>query len=160
MDTIMEMMRHVVVFLLIASLIGNLLAGSEYRKYLSYATGLIVMVMVLVPVLNLLGKNGDWRDYLVQSDYQKKAEDTEREIAILGDEYENKLREQYENALRAEIAGLCGGEPEQCRLKMRDGKIERIHIKVETMPQSVTSLIDSLSVRYGVERKNIFIMEE
>ena len=160
MDIIMEMMRHVVVFLLIASLIGNLLTGSEYRKYLSYATGLIVMVMVLVPVLTLLGKNGDWRDYLVQSDYQKKVEDTEREITILGEEYENKLREQYEDALRTEIAGLCGGKPEQCRLKMRDGRIERIHMKVETVPQPVTSLIDSLSVRYGVERKNIFIMEE
>ena len=160
MDIIMEMMKHVVVFLLIASLIGNLLTGSEYRKYLSYATGLIVMVMVLVPILTLLGKNGDWRDYLIQSDYQKKAEDTEREIAILGEEYENKLQEQYEDALRTEIAGLCGGKPEQCKLKMRDGKIERIHMKVETMPQSVTSLIDSLSVRYGVERKSIFIMEE
>lgn len=160
METITEMMRNVVVFLLIASLIGNLLTGSEYRKYLSYATGLIVMVMVLVPALTLLGKDRDWRDYLVQSDYQKKAEDTEREITILGEEYESKLREQYEDALRTEIAALCGGKPEQCKLKIQDGKIERILMKVETMPGSVTTLIDSLSVRYGVERKNIFIMEE
>ncbi len=82
----MEMMRHIVVFLLIASMIGNLLVESEYRKYLSYATGLIVMVMFLVPVLSLMGKEKDWKDYLVQADYRQKAEQTKKEIALLGEE--------------------------------------------------------------------------
>lgn len=155
----MEMIRHVVVFLLLASLIGNLLVGSEYRKYVSYATGLIVMVMVLVPVLSLLGKERDWRDYLVQADYRQKAEETRKEITMLGEKYEEKVASQYEKALRADIAGLCGGKPEQCTIQMREGRIENIYMKVDTMPQEIDSLISSLSLRYGVEKNNIFIEE-
>lgn len=160
METIMEMIRHVVVFLLLASLISNLLVASEYRKYVSYATGLIVMVMVLVPVLSLLGKERDWQDYLVQADYRQKAEETRKEIAMLGEEYEKKVTNQYVEALRADIADLCGGKPEQCTIRMREGKIESIHIKVVSMPQEVSALISSLSLRYGVKENNIFIEEE
>lgn len=160
MKTLIEMIRHVVVFLLIASLIGNLLVEGEYRKYLSYATGLIVMVMVLVPVLSLLGKEKNWQDYLVQADYQQQAEETRKQIALLGEEYEKKVTRQYEEALRREIADLCGGKPQQCILRMRDGKIESIHMKVDVMPKEVDFLISSLSLRYGVKKNNIFLEEE
>ena len=149
----MEMMRHIVVFLLIASMIGNLLVESEYRKYLSYATGLIVMV------LSLMGKENDWKDYLVQADYRQKAEQTKKEIALLGEEYEKKARKQYEEALRTEIAGLAGAKPERCTVRIREGEVRSIRIKVEKMPDSLDSVITSLSLRYGVEKDNIFIEE-
>ncbi len=155
----MEMMRHIVVFLLIASMIGNLLVESEYRKYLSYATGLIVMVMFLVPVLSLMGKEKDWKDYLVQADYRQKAEQTKKEIALLGEEYEKKARKQYEEALRTEIAGLAGAKPERCTVRIREGEVRSIRIKVEKMPDSLDSVITSLSLRYGAEKDNIFIEE-
>lgn len=155
----MEMMRHIVVFLLIASLIGNLLIENEYRKYLSYATGLIVMVMILVPVLSLMGKEKDWKDYLVQADYRQKAEQTKKEIALLGEEYEKKAQKQYERALQTEIAGLAGTKPERCTVRIRGGEVKSIRIKVEQMPDSFDSVITSLSLRYGVEKDNIFIEE-
>lgn len=159
MDTIIEMIRHIVVFILIASLIGNLLVDGEYRKYLSYATGLIVMVMVLVPVLSLMGKERNWEDYLIQADYRQKAEETKKEIAMLGEEYEKKVEKQYEAALRTEVAGLVGVEAERCIIRMREGKVRSIRVKVRQMPSSIDTIITSLSLRYGVEKDNIFIEE-
>lgn len=90
METIIDMIRHVVIFLLIASLVNHLLVEQEYRKYVSYATGLIVMVMVLVPVLSLMGKDKDWRDYLIQEDYRQKAEETKKKIEMFGEKYAGK----------------------------------------------------------------------
>lgn len=94
METIMDMIRHVVVFLLLASMVSNLLVEQEYRKYISFATGLIVMVMVLVPVLSLMGKDQDWKDYLIEADYQQRAEGTRKEIEMFGEQYEERIKKE------------------------------------------------------------------
>lgn len=160
MDTIMEMIRHVVVFLLIASLIGNLLVEGEYRKYISYATGLIVMILVLVPVLSLVEKKNNWQDYLVQADYRQETENTRRDIALLGEKYEKELEERYEKTLQTEIAQLCEVPAQKCHLHMREGKVESIHVEVPDRKKNMDFLRSTLSLRYGIEKKNIFFEEE
>lgn len=160
MQSILEMIRHVVVFLLIAALISNLFMGTEYKKYFSYATSLIVVVMVLIPFMQFLGKDQDWRNYLLQADYRQQAEQTKEEIRLLGEEYEQKVQKQYEEQLKEVIAGQCQTEKECCELKMDGQKIRMIRVRVKKMPEQPTSLISSLALSFGVEEKNIFIEEE
>ena len=160
MQPILEMIRHVVVFLLVAALISNLFMGTEYRKYFSYATSLIVVVMVLVPVMQVFGKSGDWKDYLLQADYRQQAEQTKEEIRLLGEEYEQKVQKQYEDQLKEVIAGQCQTEKECCELKMDGQQIQMIRVRVKKMPEQVTSLVSSLALCYGVEEENIWIEEE
>lgn len=160
MQSILEMIRHVVVFLLIAALISNLFMGTEYKKYFSYATSLIVVVMVLIPFMQFLGKDQDWRNYLLQADYRQQAEQTKEEIRLLGEEYEQKVQKQYEEQLKEVIAGQCQTEKECCELKMDGQKIRMIRVRVKKMPEQPASLISSLALSFGVEEKNIFIEEE
>ena len=160
MESILEMIRHVVVFLLIAAMISNLFMGTEYRKYFSYATSLIVVVMVLVPFMQFLGKDGDWKDYLLQADYRQQAEQTKEEIRLLGETYEQKVQEKYEDQLKEVIAGQCQTEKECCELTMDGQQIQMIRVRVKKMPEQVSTLISSLALSFGVEDKNIFIEEE
>lgn len=160
MQTILEMIRHVVIFLLVAALISNLFMGTEYRKYFSYATSLIVVVMVLVPVMQFFGKSGDWNDYLLQADYRQQAEQTKEEIRLLGEEYEQKVQEQYEDQLKEVIAAQCQTEKECCELKMDGQQIQMIRVRVKKMPEQVSSLVSSLALCFGVEEENIWIEEE
>lgn len=159
METILEMIRHVVIFLLIAALIGNLFMGTEYKKYFTYAVSLIVVVMVLAPLLQLFGKEGDWKDYLLQADYRQEADQTREEIRLLGEEYEEKVQNQYEEQIREVIAGQCGTTKENCVLKMKGQQIQMITVKVKKMPDQVASLVSSLALCYGVDEENIFIEE-
>lgn len=160
MQSILEMIRHVVVFLLIAAMISNLFMGTEYRKYFSYATSLIVVVMVLVPLMQFLGKDGDWEAYLLQADYRQQAEQTKEEIRLLGEAYEQKVQEQYEDQLKEVIAGQCQTEKECCELTMDGQQIQMIRVQVKKMPEQASTLISSLALSFGVEEKNIFIEEE
>lgn len=160
MQSILEMIRHVVVFLLIAAMISNLFMGTEYRKYFSYATSLIVVVMVLVPLMQFLGKDGDWEAYLLQADYRQQAEQTKEEIRLLGEAYEQKVQEQYEDQLKEVIAGQCQTEKECCELTMDGQQIQMIRVRVKKMPEQASTLISSLALSFGVEEKNIFIEEE
>lgn len=56
MEAAFQMVRQVVVFLLLAALLTNLFMGTEYKKYFTYVTSLIVILLVLVPVLGFLEK--------------------------------------------------------------------------------------------------------
>lgn len=160
MESIVEMVRHVVVFLLLAALIGNLFMGTEYKKYFSYATSLVVVIMVLLPMMKLLGKGGDWQDYLLQADYRQEVEQTQKQIQLLGKEYEQTVQEQYRERLRQAIAAQCQTTKENCQIRLDGQQIQLIRVKVKKMPEQVSSLISSLALCYGVEEENIFIEEE
>lgn len=56
MEAAFQMVRQVVVFLLLAALLTNLFMGTEYKKYFTYVTSLIVILLVLVPVLGFFWK--------------------------------------------------------------------------------------------------------
>ncbi len=159
MESILEMIRQVVVFLLMAALIGNLFMGTEYRKYFSYATSLIVVVMVLIPLMQLLGRDGDWENYLLQADYRQEVEQTKEEIRLLGKEYEQTVQRQYEDHLREAIATQCQTAKENCELRMDGQQIQMIRVRVQKMPENVSVLVSSLALCYGVEEENIFIEE-
>ena len=47
MEAAFQMVRQVVVFLLLAALLTNLFMGTEYKKYFTYVTSLIVILLVL-----------------------------------------------------------------------------------------------------------------
>lgn len=159
MEVILDMIRHVVIFLLIATLIGNLFMGTEYKKYFTYAISLIVVVMVLAPLMQLFGKEGSWQDYLLQADYRQQADLTREEIQLLGEEYEDKVQQQYVEQIKEAIASQCGTTKENCDLQMEGQQIQMITVRVKHMPEQVTSLVSSLSLCYGVDEENIFIEE-
>ena len=160
MESILEMVRHVVVFLLLAALISNLFMGTVYKKYLSYTTSLVVVIMVLVPLMQLLGKERDWQDYLLQADYRQEVEQTKEEIQLLGKEYEHTVQKQYTDRLREAIAAQCQTTKENCEIRLEGQRLRMIRVKVKKMPEQVNSLISSLALCYGVEEDNIFIEEE
>ena len=159
MEEVINMIRRVVAFLFVAVVLSNLFAGSEYRKYLSYATGLITVLLILVPVWQWLDEDKTWKDYLVQSSYEQKMVETKGEIERLGEQYEETIQQQYRASIQQEIATYCGVEAKDCQLTMKGQQIQSVHVKVKEMPRQVTTWVTSLSIRYGVSEENIFIEE-
>lgn len=100
----MDMIRHVVVFLLLASLVSNLLVEQEFRKYVSFATGLIVMVMILLALLSFMGKENDWKGYLIEAEYQQKAEETRKKIEMFGEQMEERMGEEFRKGMNEDGA--------------------------------------------------------
>ena len=160
METIIDMMKHIVVFLLIASLLGNLFAGSEYRRYLSFTTGLIVMIMVLVPIFSLFGKDWDLKNQWRKAEYHLGLEENVKEVSLLGSDYEKEVLQKYEETVTNDIMKLCDNRAKKCNVIIKDGVIESIHIKMKQTISSQTTLIESLSFRYGIDKNNIFIEED
>lgn len=133
MEAAFQMVRQVVVFLLLAALLTNLFMGTEYKKYFTYVTSLIVILLVLVPVLGFFGKGKVWEKNYILS--------------------ENKQQ------VKKDIALQCGVDESDCRIKMDDMKITLIRVRVKNADKMQKEWQNELAFRYGVEEEKIWIEE-
>lgn len=159
MEAVFRMVRQVVVFLLLASMLTNLFMGTEYKKYFSYVTSMIVILLVLVPVLGFLGKGGIFEENYFFAVGRQQMEQTKEEIRFLGEKYEKEMKKKYLEQIKNDIAMQCDGNMKSCEVKFDDTKIVWIYVKVNAIGKLEKQLRQMLSVRYGLEEKNIWIEE-
>lgn len=152
------MVKRGTIFLLGASLLTRLFSGTEYKKYMEYATGLIVIVMAAVPILSLFGKDTSYQDWFQKSIFDQKTEETKEEIRILGENYENSIWEHYETLICKDVAKQCGTDADQCQITIKDGQIEKI--EVHTQKEMSAASIRKLALRYGLDEDCIFLIED
>ena len=144
MEAAFQMVRQVVVFLLLAALLTNLFMGTEYKKYFTYVTSLIVILLVLVPVLGFFGKGKVWeKNYILSENKQ----------------HEKQMKEKYVAQVKKDIALQCGVDESDCRIKMDDMKIILIRVRVKNADKMQKEWQNELAFRYGVEEEKIWIEE-
>ena len=159
MEAAFQMVRQVVVFLLLAALLTNLFMGTEYIKYFTYVTSLIVILLVLVPVLGFFGKGKVWEKNYILSENKQQVEQTKEEIRLLGEKYEKQMKEKYVAQVKKDIALQCGVDESDCRIKMDDMKIILIRVRVKNADKMQKEWQNELAFRYGVEEEKIWIEE-
>lgn len=54
-ESIYTWMQNIVFFLIVVTAVLEVLPGGNYQKYIRFFTGLVLMVLLLTPVLNLAG---------------------------------------------------------------------------------------------------------
>lgn len=160
MNAILSMIQRVTIFVLAATLLTNLFAGTEYKKYFQYATGLIVIALVISPIVSFFSDDADISQWVSQAVLDQRAEQTEEEMRMLGEKYEKSVEEKYVRMLRQDVAVQCGTDEEHCQIEQRDNRIERITVQLDHTPENITSLVQTLSLRYGVDGDDIFILCE
>ncbi len=159
MDSVFTMLQRVSIFILAASLVTNLFAETEYKKYFQYAAGLMVIAMVITPVLALAGEKNNLESWVGNRILDQKAKETEDKIRLLGKEYEKTAKEQFEKQMKQDIAKQCGVGEEDCEVIIDNNRIEQIRVWVSRMPEDVSMRISRLAIRYGLSEDAIFIQE-
>ena len=159
MEAAFQMVRQVVVFLLLAALLTNLFMGTEYKKYFTYVTSLIVILLVLVPVLGFLGKGEVWEENYFLAENKQQVEQTKEEIRLLGKKYEKLMKEKYAAQVKRDIALQCGADESDCQVKMDDMEIIYIRVRVKNADKRQKEWQSELAFKYGVAEQNIWIEE-
>ncbi len=94
MEEILVMVQRVTVFILAATLLANLFQGTEYKKYFSFATGLIVIALVLTSVMSAFQREDAMGQMLNRFTLDQKQREEMEEIRLFGEEYEERLRRE------------------------------------------------------------------
>lgn len=80
---IYEWLREICIFLVLTTAVLHALPGDEYKKYVRFFTGLVLILMVIGPVLSLFGESSPVLNFYKGRQYEEKIEEIEREAQSL-----------------------------------------------------------------------------
>lgn len=114
MATIYQWIRNIVIYMMLNTIIMNLLGNKSYKKYVGIVSGMILVLIILSPLMNYMDLE-DMLDYYLQAnDFAVEASEFKNDLSRMEEaqtdaifaEYEEKIRQQVENILLEEKVTL------------------------------------------------------
>lgn len=157
----MEYIKKILLFLLFISIVEEMILKQEYRKYVRFFSGLILILIVVNPLISFR---------TIGDEIEKYCQEEMKEISL--DEWNNKMEdaidekigETYQKYLEKEIQKRLekeGIESVQIELeKTNDKEIERIEICLKDIGKSeekINKIKKYLNEVYQVDEQHIYI---
>lgn len=106
MADLYEWVRNIVIYLILNTIIMNLLGASSYKKYVSIVSGMILLLIVVTPFLKLL-KMDDILDYYLHSNiYQADVSDFQSELRLMEDKQRDIVCGAFKDRIRDQVADI------------------------------------------------------
>jgi stage III sporulation protein AF len=106
MGEIYEWVRNIVVFLILNTIIMNLLGNSSYKKYVSIVSGMILLLIVVSPFLKLFNMDGILDYYLNANIYQADVSDFQSELRIMEDKQKDAVFAGFNDRVKDQVADV------------------------------------------------------
>ncbi|NLO10184.1 MAG: stage III sporulation protein AF [Clostridiales bacterium] len=110
MNEIYEWIRNIVIYLILNTIIMNLLGNSSYKKYISIVSGMILLLIVVSPFLKLLNMDEILDYYLNSNIYQADVSDFQNELKLMEDKQKDVVFAGFEDKIRAQLADMLEDE--------------------------------------------------
>lgn len=102
MEIFYDTLKNITVYIILVSVISNLLSGSTYKKYIRFFAGLVVIALILNPISKLINEGSDIFEKIKLYDLNTRFSEYEQNIKF----YEEKDNEQYSMLCGDIINGL------------------------------------------------------
>ncbi len=110
MSEIYSWVKNIIFFLILTTIISNLLGKSTYKKYIDLITGIILLILVVTPFFKLLNLNDSLLYYFNANTLLAESKDISNEIinaeegqvVTIIKQYKETLIEQIQNVLLKE----------------------------------------------------------
>ena len=98
-----EWIQDISIYLVLTAAVLYALPGAEYKKYIRFFTGMVLILMILTPVFRLLGTEDQVTNFYKSREYEEKISEIENATEYLyGIDTEESLK-KAENILEEEI---------------------------------------------------------
>ena len=106
MEQVFAWVRNIVVYMILNTIIMNLLGDKSYKKYVSIVSGMILLLIVIAPLLKLT-KLEDSLDYFILSnDSAVIASDFKNDLNRMEKAQSDAIFLEYKKKLRSQVEGL------------------------------------------------------
>lgn len=166
MNGINSWVKNIVVFLLLLTLIEQVLPNSDYKKYIKIAAGLILILIVFSPVLSFLKLDTSlsyyfqWENFKISAaDFQAEELEAERNDYIV-EQYKGNLEQQMITLFSNEDFSVAGAavEIDEDAQSEEFGQIYSIDIRIsykETAETTVAPVvIEQVEISGDVPQEN------
>ena len=110
MDKLLEYIRNIGYFLILMSLVTNVMPDNSYKKYCRMFCGIILVVLVINPFYEFMNFDGDIKDIFVTADYESQVKELEIQIKMKESSTKERAINEYENLIVKEVQGLANIE--------------------------------------------------
>lgn len=184
MSGIYEWIRGLVSFLILLTVVTNLLPQKAYEKYFRLFAGALFLLMLLRPFLDITGLEGQVVSAFRQITFQNEADMLKREIEDADGKRMQRLHEQYRQNIETELQAMaldCSLECIETSIVIGTdaeyglpGRIEAVYLTVRAeryrlsnrdtrnaeyrnANQNIEELKNKIGEYYGVEIRNIAV---
>lgn len=93
---IYEWLKNLTTYTLLVAIIMQLIPSEEYRKYIRFFCGMVLIIMLMTPLLQLFDMKGEFEELYQSREYERmirELEEAERMAIIVEGETENGVGE-------------------------------------------------------------------
>jgi stage III sporulation protein AF len=114
MEFIYTWIRNIVIYMLLNTVVINLVGGKNYKKYVSIVSGMILVLIVIAPIMDFMKIEDKLDLFLEKNDFSIETSDFRMDLNRMEEagreaifaEYEEKIRQQVEVTLAKEKLSL------------------------------------------------------
>lgn len=110
MGEIYEWVRNIVIYLILNTIIMNLLGNSSYKKYISIVSGMILLLIVISPFMKLLKMDEIFDYYLNANIYKSDMADYKKEIKLMEEKQKEAVFSNLKDRIKDQVKDLLKDE--------------------------------------------------
>ena len=110
MGEIYDWVRNTVIYLILNTIIMNLLGNSSYKKYVSIVSGMILLLIVVSPFFKLLKMDGILDYYLNSNFYRTDMKDYQKELKLMEEKQQQALYGDIKERIKKQVTDMLSEE--------------------------------------------------
>lgn len=103
MNIIYEMVKNVVCYLILVTIVMNLLGNSSYKKYVGIFTGMVLILIVITPIMKLIKVEDNFSFHLNMEMLNVNAREMDNELYAAADKRKSLVLDKYKDSLKEQI---------------------------------------------------------
>lgn len=107
MGQLLGYIKNIGFFLILMSVVSNVMPDNSYKKYCRLFCGLILVVLVINPFYKFLNYDGGIGDIFVSNTYKSELLELEKQLEVQQQFLDDKAVEHYEGIIRNELDGMA-----------------------------------------------------
>lgn len=120
MDRIYEWIRSIVIYMILNTVIMNLIGKSRYKKYISVISGMILVLIIITPILEIMNIEDTIDLYIASNDSSIETASFKDSLRKMENDKIDEIFAQYKENIRKDIELIIQDE----ELKLADLSME------------------------------------
>ncbi len=109
MDTVYETIRNISVFIILTTIVNNILSENSYKKYVRFFSGLAMIIIIIKPVFNIMYGGENIFSGIKINALKIDRDELEEELKMYGETAEDKIEEEYRKVIDESLDVIAAG---------------------------------------------------
>lgn len=103
MDVLYTAVKNIIIYLILITVVMNLMGDSSFKKYVGIFTGMVLIIIVVLPIMNIFHISDKLTYYLDVNNFKVNTNDISSQLSEAGESQNERILTKYKDSLKEEI---------------------------------------------------------